>query len=108
MLTVIGEALVDEVLRPGQPVVPHVGGSPLNVAVGLARLGHPVQFLGRFGQDPYGDMVAAHLSANGVMVPLVPDSQATSIARATLDADGAASYDFALDWSLPASLATGS
>lgn len=101
MLTVIGEALVDEVVQIGKTPVPHVGGSPMNVAVGLARLGHPVQFLGRFGQDPYGDMVAGHLHANGVMVPLAADSQATSVARATLDADGAATYEFDLDWSLP-------
>lgn len=101
MLTVIGEALVDEVVRPGKDPVPHVGGSPMNVAVGLARLGHAVQFLGRYGHDAYGDMVAGHLRANSVMVPLAADAQPTSIARAVLDAAGAASYEFALDWSLP-------
>lgn len=102
MLTVIGEALVDEVVQPGQDPVPHVGGSPMNVAVGLARLGHPVQFLGRFGKDVYGDMVAGHLRENSVMVPLPPDALPTSVARAELDSTGAASYDFALDWELPA------
>lgn len=101
MLTVIGEALVDEVVLPGKDPVPHVGGSPMNVAVGLARLGHPVQFLGRFGRDAYGDMVARHLRINDVMVPLPPDSQPTSVARAVLDSDGAARYEFALSWSLP-------
>ncbi|MFQ4148005.1 carbohydrate kinase [Arthrobacter sp. LAPM80] len=101
MLTVIGEALVDEVVQAGHELVPHVGGSPMNVAVGLARLGHPVQFLGRFGRDAYGDMVAGHLQANHVMVPLVADSQPTSVARATLDSTGAATYEFSLDWSLP-------
>ena len=101
MLTVIGEALIDEVVQAGQDPVPHVGGSPMNVAVGLARLGHPVQFLGRFGRDPYGDMVAGHLRSNDVMVPLSPDSHPTSVARAVLDPEGAASYEFALDWSLP-------
>ncbi len=101
MLTVIGEALIDEVVRDGQAPVPHVGGSPMNVAVGLARLGHPVQFMGRFGRDAYGDMVAGHLHSNDVMVPLSPDDHPTSVARAVLDATGAASYEFALDWSLP-------
>lgn len=101
MLTVIGEALVDEVVHAGKDPVPHVGGSPMNVAVGLARLGHPVQFLGRFGKDAYGDMVAGHLRANDVMVPMAPDAQPTSVARAVLDANGAAKYEFALDWSLP-------
>lgn len=102
MLTVIGETLIDEVVRPGQEAVPHVGGSPMNVAIGLSRLGHPVQFLGRFGKDAYGAMVAAHLKDNDVMVPVAPDELPTSIARAVLGDDGAASYEFALDWDLPA------
>lgn len=101
MLTVIGEALIDEVVQDGKPPVPHVGGSPMNVAVGLARLGHPVQFMGRYGRDAYGDMVAGHLRNNGVMVPLSPDDKPTSVARAVLDSSGAASYEFTLDWSLP-------
>ena len=101
MLTVIGEALVDEVVHAGEDPVPHVGGSPLNVAVGLARLGHPVQFLGRYGRDTYGVMVAEHLRSNSVMVPLPSDALPTSVARATLGADGSANYEFALDWQLP-------
>ena len=94
MLTVIGEALVDEVVHAGQEPVPHVGGSPLNVAVGLARLGHPVQFLGRHGGDVYGDMVVEHLRSNGVMLPLLSDALPTSVARATLDADGSATVSY--------------
>ncbi len=101
MLTVIGEALIDEVMHGSQAPVPHVGGSPLNVAVGLARLGHPVQFLGRFGKDPYGTLISAHLHDNSVLVPLPPDNEATSIARCILDDDGAASYAFELQWDLP-------
>lgn len=56
MLTAIVEGLVDVVQRPSG-FAAHVGGSPLNVAVGLARLGHPVQFIGRYGRDAYGDSV---------------------------------------------------
>jgi fructokinase len=42
---VVGEALIDVVMRRGRTVGEHVGGSPLNVAVGLARLGRNVDFL---------------------------------------------------------------
>lgn len=101
MLTVIGEALVDEVVHEGQDPVPYVGGSPLNVAVGLARLGHPVQFLGRYGRDVYGHLVAEHLRENSVLVPLPSDDLPTSVARAKLAANGSASYEFALHWELP-------
>lgn len=100
MLTVIGEALVDVVQR-SSGVDAHVGGSPLNVAVGLARLDHAVQFIGRFGKDAYGDSIAAHLRSSSVMVPLPPDENPTSVATALIDDDGAASYAFDLAWELP-------
>lgn len=72
----------------------------MNVAVGLARLGHDVQFLGRYGRDEYGRQVADHLTGNGVRLPFDADALPTSVAQATLDETGAASYDFQLDWSL--------
>ena len=100
MLTVIGEGLVDVVQR-SSGIEAHVGGSPLNVAVGLARLGHPVQFIGRYGRDAYGDSVAAHLRASSVMLPLAPDGLPTSVATALVDDDGSATYTFDLAWELP-------
>lgn len=100
MLTVIGEALVDVVSRSGAEPRAHVGGSPMNVAVGLARLGQEVQFLGRYGQDDYGHQVVEHLRGNGVALPFEADARPTSVAQANLDEHGAATYDFQLDWSL--------
>ncbi|MFI7481000.1 carbohydrate kinase [Kocuria sp. M1R5S2] len=100
MLTVIGEALVDVVSKRGQEPRAHAGGSPMNVAVGLARLGRQVQFLGRWGEDPYGAQVEAHLRDNGVLLPFDADTRPTSVAEAVIGEDGAATYDFRLDWSL--------
>lgn len=97
MITVIGESLIDLV-----DTTPHVGGSPLNVAIGLSRLGHPTRFVTRFGRDEYGALIAAHLAADGVALTLEPDAGRTSVATVHLDERGAASYDFDLDWSLPA------
>lgn len=101
MLTVIGEALIDEVLSDTAPPRAHVGGSPLNVAVGLARLGHATQFLGRFGDDEFGRRIHRHLADNAVLAPLPADSHPTSVASARLDPAGGASYDFQLSWELP-------
>ncbi|WP_323959934.1 carbohydrate kinase [Arthrobacter sp. JZ12] len=101
MLTIIGEALIDEVISDTAPLRAHVGGSPLNVAVGLARLGHPTQFLGRFGDDEYGRRIHQHLADNAVLSPLPPDAGPTSVASARLDPVGGAQYTFQLRWELP-------
>jgi fructokinase len=101
VLTVIGETLIDEVVSDTASMRAHVGGSPMNVAVGLARLGHPAQFVGRFGDDEYGRMIQQHLRDNSVPFPVGPDAHPTSVATARLDPAGGASYDFQLVWDLP-------
>jgi fructokinase len=101
MLTVIGECLVDVVETGTAAARAHVGGSPLNVAVGLARLGHPAQFVGRYGRDEYGQMIHSYLKENSVIPVLPADERSTSVATATLDPSGAARYTFDLDWELP-------
>ena len=99
---VVGEALVDIVVpRDGRPA--HApGGSPLNVAVGLARLGIDVELVTELGDDAYGDVVLDHLTASGVALhagSVVPGSS-TSTATASLDEHGAAAYSFDLRWTL--------
>jgi len=42
------------------------GGTPANVAVGLAKLGIPVMFVGKVGDDSFGHFLADTLQANGV------------------------------------------
>lgn len=99
---VVGEALVDIVVRPGSPAVEHPGGSPANVALGLARLGRGADLLTRIGGDRRGQAVRTHLEASGVrLVPGSVTDQRTSTATAHLDPDGVAHYDFDLDWRLP-------
>lgn len=98
---VVGESLVDVVRAPDGSVSEHVGGSAANVAVALARLGRTVGFATSFADDPHGRMVAVHLDRAGVRLANHPHSiERTSTAVATLDADGAAHYEFDLDWAL--------
>ncbi len=51
---VIGEALVDAVTDASGAVVEHVGGSPANVAFGLAALDHPVDLATWIATDERG------------------------------------------------------
>ncbi len=102
MFIVVGEALVDLVgQRGGRTFVAHPGGSPANVALGLARLGVPVSLMTRLGHDGLGEMVFEHLRTSGVRVNRGPtDGMSTSLAIATLAA-GIASYDFRIEWDVP-------
>jgi len=101
MFVVVGEALVDLVGQRGsRTLVAHPGGSPANVALGLARLGDPVILMTRLGRDAFGEMVSTHLKASGVRVDSGPDAGAkTSLAVASLAA-GVATYDFRIEWDI--------
>ena len=97
----IGEALIDLVERAGTVRAEHVGGSPLNVAVGLARLGRQVDFLTNIGADARGRRISDYVKSSGVQ--LVPGSQRaarTPTALASLDSAGSATYTFDIDWQL--------
>lgn len=97
---VIGESLIDVVERDGQ-VTEHVGGSPLNVAVGLARLGRDVDFLTNIGTDPHGRNIIDYVESSGVqLVPGSAQASRTATARAVLDAAGSATYSFDIEWKL--------
>ncbi|MFE2376691.1 sugar kinase [Streptomyces sp. NPDC059398] len=67
-----GEAMLLMVAEPGIPLERatafrrSVAGAESNVAAGLARLGHPVRWLGRVGDDPAGRAVLAQLRADGI------------------------------------------
>ena len=63
---VIGEALIDIVERDGTIIGEHVGGSPLNVAIGLGRLGRGVDFLTHIGEDERGRRIVDYVETSGV------------------------------------------
>ncbi|MCW2543197.1 MAG: hypothetical protein JWM40_749 [Frankiales bacterium] len=94
---VVGEALVDVVVELDGRRNERPGGSPANVAVGLARLGHRVQLLTALGDDAHGALLREHLAE--VAVTAAPLAR-TSTAVARLDETGSASYEFDITWDL--------
>jgi fructokinase len=98
---VIGESLIDIVHRPDGSTREHVGGSPANVAVGLARLGHEVTLATMIGDDERGTRIATRLDEEGVALTEGSiGERPTSVATSTLDETGAAAYTFDLTWEL--------
>lgn len=94
-VVVAGEAVVDLVEAGPRTWTSHPGGSPANVAVGLARLGVPTGFLGRLSGDAFGRLLRAHLADAGVDLGLtVRAPEPSTLAVASLDPAGVASYDF--------------
>ena len=97
----IGEALVDvpHDTRVDPPVVAeHPGGSPLNIAVALARLGVDTTLATQLGEDDRGTALAKHVVASGAELVRLEPRRPTSTATAVIGSDGAASYSFDLTW----------
>lgn len=83
----------------------HVGGSPLNVAIGLARFGNRTAYLAKNSQDVFGRRIARFLAANGVSTEhLVESSRNSTLAIVSMRADGSADYAFYTDGTADCSL----
>ncbi len=105
-VVVCGEALIDLIpgaeARAGQHAQTDMwqavcGGSPMNAAVALARLGTDVSFLGRMGNDLFADQLIAHLDRSGVGTDLVVKvDEPTSLAIVNPQPDGVNNYVFHL------------
>jgi fructokinase len=98
MILSCGDALIDfapltaadgrEALRP------MVGGSCLNVAVGLARLGGPAGFVGGISVDLFGRMIAEHAVTSGVELRYATRSDHQTTLAFVRTAAGEAQYAF--------------
>ncbi|HYJ70421.1 MAG TPA: carbohydrate kinase [Nocardioidaceae bacterium] len=95
---VVGEALVDITHAPGRAATELPGGSPMNVAVGLARLGVSTTLAAQVGDDPPGESIRRHLSDSGVRLEALGPAGPTATATARLDETGHATYEFDLHW----------
>lgn len=105
---VLGEALIDlQVVtgdrseQSGRPAAraytAQPGGSPFNVAVGLARLGQRAEFVGRFAEDALAGILRQHARQSGVSLRHSGSSTgSTPTALFDLDENGAARYEFHL------------
>jgi len=76
----------------------NVGGSPLNVAVGLARLGHRSRYFTKLSNDVFGQRMVGYFARNQIDTSLcVATDQNTTLAVVETRDDGSAQYVFYID-----------
>lgn len=99
MIVVCGEALMDVfdagATAAGSALDARIGGSPYNVALGLARLGQPVAFCGAVSTGFLGQRLMQSLADERIDARCVQRTPApTSVCIIGLDARGVPAYDF--------------
>jgi fructokinase len=98
MLLSCGDALIDflpvKAADGRNALVPAVGGSCLNVAVGIARLGAPAGFVGGISTDLFGRMVAEHAQSSQVDLRYATRSSRPTTLAFVRVVDGEPQYAF--------------
>jgi fructokinase len=90
---VLGEALMDCIAQSDGSLLPHLGGSPYNLACATALQGASVGFIPPFSTDTFGQSLLDHLQANHASSLLPRSSLPTSLAVVQVT-DGQPSYGF--------------
>ncbi|WP_310628583.1 PfkB family carbohydrate kinase [Limnohabitans sp.] len=90
---VLGEALMDCIAQPDGSLVPHLGGSPYNLALATALQGASVGFIAPFSTDTFGQALNDHLQTNHARSLLPRSALPTSLAVVQVT-NGQPSYGF--------------
>ncbi|MEE2953394.1 MAG: carbohydrate kinase [Pseudomonadota bacterium] len=98
-----GDSLFDVFADPETDVATiglkgRVGGSPLNVALGLARLGHQSSFFTKLSSDIFGKRLTGFMDREAIGREFaIPTDRHTTLAIVSLSEAGSASYDFYIE-----------
>ena len=91
---VAGEALIDLIQQPDGRLLPHLGGSPWNLARALGRLGCAVRYLNPLSTDDFGAQLLGALQESQVQCEGGRSRLPTSLAVVKVDAQGHPDYAF--------------
>lgn len=93
MISVLGENVIDLLSQANGSFQASVGGSPLNVAIGVARAQIPSCYLSPLSVDAMGLRIAQQLAVDGVLLPAENRSRCpTSLAFVTFDSQNQPQY----------------
>ena len=99
-IVTIGEILIDLTFSGRENDIPvykaNPGGAPANVAVAAARLGADTAFIGKVGNDFYGDFLIKTLAKNNVDTSFIMTNKSagTTLAVVSLSETGERSFSF--------------
>jgi fructokinase len=97
VIVVIGEALIDLLVRPDGRIEATAGGGPFNTARTIARLGQQVAFAGRLSTDAFGHRLRDRLVSDGVELGFIVETDdPTTLAVVESGVTGDVSYRFYL------------
>lgn len=97
MIIVAGEALIDMAPVPLEgktAYMPHPGGSPYNVAMGIGRLGEPVSFFGRISRDAFGQLLKRHMAASKVGLEYIREGDELTTLALVAPSESGESFSF--------------
>lgn len=102
MITCFGELLVDMIasnsgrLAQVDGFLKKFGGAPANTAAGLAKLGVPVNYICKVGDDPFGEFLKTELKSFGVNTQAIVTSPTgtTTLAFVSLTKQGERDFFF--------------
>ena len=97
-----GEVLIDMIstntgnLMNSKGFLKKFGGAPANTAADLAKLGVPVRFMGKVGDDPFGHFLKGTLDENGVGTDslILSKTEKTTLAFVSLTDSGERDFTF--------------
>lgn len=100
--TCFGELLIDMIatntgpLQDSEGFLKKFGGAPANTAADLAKLGVPVSFIGKVGDDPFGHFLKGILDENGVDTDslILSKTEKTTLAFVSLTESGERDFTF--------------
>ena len=98
LITCMGEALIDflPIVEGGRTIGfrMHPGGSLLNVAVAVARLGQPVALATKLSNDLFGSFLRSYAVAQGIATHWMVDDAAQSTLAFVAEVDGEPAFGF--------------
>lgn len=99
-ITALGECLIDFVSMPGKNdgkihMEGNPGGAPANALAAAAKLGRKTAFIGKVGQDSFGNLLRETIEKAGIDARnLIAGNEPTTLAMVTLDETGNRSFGF--------------